>query len=115
MISFLQLLALLAMFQWALPNEIPYLQIYDISDISQVVPDYSYVPDLDLASSLRHQNPLRERDNITSRFGKNEQEIINIITETIEPDSWNDGTASIRLWNHKLLVTAPARIHSQIK
>jgi hypothetical protein len=94
-----------------------YMVIYDIRDLEHVVPDYRDVPDIDLNAALSSQNqsPLRERqqDNQSLRT-RNGEEIIRLITSIVEPEVWGVD-ATIRYYRGSIIVTAPKRIHDQIK
>lgn len=97
-------------------TEKPYMVIYDIHDLEMTHPDFADAPEMDLSAALQGngQNVFRSAPQ-TSPLGKPKdgQEIIELITSTVEPEAWGF-EATIRYFRGSLIVTAPKRIHDQI-
>ncbi len=112
-------------------NKFRRVEIYDINDLLLEIPDYPEVPTIDLQSVLQSgggggggsqaQSPFQDDDtdrefNLRLRQEK-AQEIIDILTETVEPNQWIDGGGtggSIRYWQGTIIVNAPDYMHRQI-
>lgn len=105
------------------------VKIYDIHDLTFVMPDFPDVPELDLDTVLQQTSQRGGggggggifNSNDSQAFESDEdqraQDIIDILVTTVEPDQWQqnggDG-ASVRLFHGNLLVRAPDYIHRQI-
>lgn len=105
------------------------MKIYDIHDLTFVVPDFPDVPELDLDTVLQQTSQRGGggggggifNSNDTQTFNADEeeraQEIIDLIVENVEPEQWQqnggDG-ATVRLHHGNLLIKAPDYIHRQI-
>jgi len=106
-------------------NKFKRLEIYDINDLTLVLPDYDDVPQLNLNAVVRQgqggggggifqQSQAPESDTNPEREA---ERIIEILQAVIEPDQWiaNGGTgATVRLYEGNLLISAPDYIHRQI-
>ncbi|MFM9995579.1 MAG: hypothetical protein ACKVU4_07235 [Phycisphaerales bacterium] len=105
------------------------VEIYDINDLLMDIPDYAEVPLIDLQSVLQSgqgggggRSPFRNDDNQqqndrTAIRDEKSNEIIDIITELVEPDQWltTGGTGgSIRVWQGAIIVNAPDYMHRQL-
>lgn len=99
------------------PNDEPYVVIYNIKDLEFVVRDFPDAPEIDLNSVLNNNSgsPFRNSPQTQQPTRQNNvQEIVNLIQATVEPEVWGD-TATMRYWNGNLIVKAPKRIHDQIE
>jgi hypothetical protein len=110
-------------------NKFKRVQLYDINDLLMEVPEYAEVPRIDLQSVLQSsqgggggQSPFSgdqqndQNDKQRDRKKKSD-EIVEIITQTVEPDQWVDGGGtggSIRYWQGTLIVNAPDYMHRQL-
>ena len=105
------------------------LQIYDINDLIFVIPNFTDVPQLDLDAALQQsgggggggggRGVFQVTDDAEVELNSEEraQEIIAIITTTVEPEQWvlNGGTGgTVRLHNNTLIINAPDYMHRQI-
>lgn len=111
-------------------NEQAYLKTYDIQDLLFVIPDFPDAPQLDLDQVLNQGGQggggggggsvLGGDDQQDVEFVPTEQlaqRIIDLITEYVEPEQWQDNGgdgASIRHYSGSLLVRAPDYIHRQL-
>jgi hypothetical protein len=109
-------------------NKFKRVQLYDINDLLMEVPEYAEVPRIDLQSVLQSsqgsggQSPFSgdqqndQNDKQRDRKKKSD-EIVEIITQTVEPEQWVDGGGtggSIRYWQGTLIVNAPDYMHRQL-
>lgn len=103
------------------------VELYDVSDLLYLVPNFDNAPDFDLQSAVQAagggggggQSPFSggsqdvEPVNVTERA----QALEDLITSTVEPDQWaalgGDGGA-ITFYNQSFIITAPDYIHRQI-
>jgi hypothetical protein len=104
------------------------LRLYDINDLLFVFPNFTDVPELDLDAVLQQGQGggggggrgvfrAEESDEIEPDEEERAQEIIDIMTSTVEPDQWqvNGGSgATVRFFRGSLLISAPEYIHRQI-
>lgn len=104
------------------------VEIYDINDLLMEIPDYAEVPLIDLQSVLQStqgggggrspfQNDQAQQDARTGLRAEKANEIVDIITEIVEPDQWitTGGTGgSIRVFQGTLIVNAPDYMHRQL-
>ena len=104
------------------------LRLYDINDLLFVFPNFTDVPELDLDAVLQQGQGggggggrgvfrAEEGEDIEPDEEERAQEIIDIMTSTVEPDQWqvNGGTgATVRFFRGSLLISAPEYIHRQI-
>jgi type II secretory pathway component GspD/PulD (secretin) len=110
------------------------VEVYDISDLLMRVPDFPDAPSINLqqggggggpGGGSASQNPFQggqsgggtDEDNRTRK--ERAEEIVELIRETIEPESWREGAsagteASIRALEANLVVTQTASAHEQI-
>jgi hypothetical protein len=94
-----------------------------------VIPDFPNVPALDIDSVLQQggggggggQSPFEQNQEDDNRVRETDEEaaqrIIDLITDDIEPDQWQDNGgdgASVRFYKGTLLIRAPDYIHRQI-
>ncbi len=102
------------------------VRLYDIHDMLFVIPNFTDVPELDLDAVLQQSSGggggrgvfrVDDPDDIEVDEATRVQEIVDIVTSTIDPEQWqiNGGTgASIRFYRGSLLVSAPGYIHRQL-
>ncbi len=102
------------------------VKLYDIHDLLFVIPNYTDVPELDLDAVLQQSSGgsggrgvfrVDDNDDIEVDEAARVQEIVDIITSTVDPEQWqiNGGTgATIRFYRGSLLVSAPGYIHRQL-
>ena len=119
-------------------NRNPAVRIYDIRDLLHEVPNFEGAPRMDLSSSLGgggssgggggrgssgggsgglFGNSSFGEDEATSSKQERGEEIAQLIRDTIEPDIWiaSGGThSSIRYYQGRLIVKAPAYVQRQI-
>lgn len=113
--------------------------VYIIGDLIAEIPDFDDAPDLDINTSGRSGggggqgsggsggglfgsggsaggsgNGGGNDNNLTP--AQRRQQLISLITSTIEPDIWRDngGTASIAIFNDRMIVTAPRSVHEKL-
>ena len=105
------------------------VELYDVSDLLYVVPDFDNAPEFDLQSAVQAAGGGSGGGSGTSPFSGGGQDIDptsvaeraealqNLIQTTVEPDQWTalggDG-ASITIYNQSFIITAPDYIHRQI-
>lgn len=106
------------------------LEIYDIADLLINVPNYTNVPQFDLAQASQNsggsggsgQSPFQSNSNQNQNqsFGdpaKKTTDLITLIQELVEPEQWvdNGGTGgTIRTFQSALIVNAPDYMHRQL-
>ncbi|MCC6661262.1 MAG: hypothetical protein IT437_10295 [Phycisphaerales bacterium] len=111
-------------------NKFRRVQLYDINDLLMEVPEYAEVPRIDLQSVLQSsqggsggQSPFSGDQNQNTQDQKRRErgdkatEIIDILTQTVEPEQWQEGGGtggSIKYWQGTLIVNAPDYMHRQI-
>ncbi len=105
------------------------VELYDVSDLLYLVPDFDNAPEFDLQSAVQAAGGGGGGGSTQSPFSGGSQDIdpVNIadraqaledlITTTVEPDQWaalgGDGGA-ITFYNRSFIITAPDYIHRQI-
>ncbi len=110
-------------------NRASAVRIYDIQDLTFVVPDFVNVPELDLDSVLQQGSQRGGgggggglfNDSNMQDLGEREedsaQRIVDILLQTVEPEQWlqngGDG-ASLQYLHGNLIIRAPDYIHRQI-
>jgi hypothetical protein len=102
------------------------VKLYDIQDLLFVIPNFTDVPELDLDAVLQQSGGggggrgvfrVDDPGDIEIDEATRAQEIMDIVTSTIDPDQWqiNGGTgATVRFYRGSLLVSAPGYIHRQL-
>jgi len=105
------------------------VKLYDINDLLFVIPNFTDVPELDLDAVLQQSGGrggggggrgvfrVEEQDDLEPDEEARAEEIVEIITTTVEPEQWqvNGGSgASVRFYRGALLVSAPDYIHRQL-
>lgn len=105
------------------------VRVYPIDDLIMEIPDF-VGPNLNLSSlntgggqngggssvSLLQENDSREDRDQPRTKAQRVQALIDLITQTIQPDIWriNGGTATIAYLNGSLVINAPRSIHEAI-
>lgn len=103
------------------------VELYDVSDLLYLVPDFDNAPDFDLQSAVQAagggggggQSPFSSgsQDVDPVNVADRAQALEDLITTTVEPDQWaalgGDGGA-ITFYNRSFIITAPDYIHRQI-
>jgi hypothetical protein len=106
-------------------NRFKRVEIYDITDLLLVLPDYANAPEFDLNSVLQSgeggggQSPFQQtQDDDTNRdrrtLAERGQEVIDVIVQLVEPDQWQDNGgdgATIRMFQGSLIVNGPDYVH----
>lgn len=110
-------------------NKFRRVQLYDINDLLLEIPEYTDVPLIDLQSVLQSgqggggQSPFsgagddQQQDDKRVERQEKANEIIDIITQTVEPEQWVDGGGTggtLRYWQGTLIVNAPDYMHRQL-
>ena len=111
-------------------NENQRIELYDVSDLLYIVPDFDNAPEFDLQAAVQQAGQGGGGGGGQSPFSGGGQDPQNLSTPaeradaleelliaTVEPDQWaalgGDG-ASITFYNQSFIVTAPDYIHRQI-
>lgn len=109
-------------------NKYRRIEIYDISDMLLVIPDFTNAPELDLQAASQSgqgggsQSPFRNETQGQDRYDdvptKDEraQEVIDLLTDLVEPEEWDvsGGTNTIRHYRGTLIVNAADYVHRGI-
>jgi hypothetical protein len=104
-------------------NEHRTIRLYPVRDLLTAIPDYTDAPTIDLQAALQAHStsPLREpgaeRPPAAEQRPAQVNELVSLITSTIEPEQWTDSGgsgATIRLYRDALIVNAPGYIHRQL-
>ena len=102
-------------------NRRAYVRIYDVRDLTFVIPDFTDVPDLELGQIVQGQGGSSQDVDLDTPGEESEaerlQQLIDLVKSSVEYDQWRanggDG-ASLSVYRGSLLVRAPAYIHRQI-
>lgn len=107
-------------------NKYRRVEIYDISDLLLVLPEYSNAPEFDLQSVLQSgqggggSSPFTNTQDQDVDIRPREdraRDVIDLITGLIEPEQWQDNGGdggSVRYYAGALIVNAPDYMHRQI-
>lgn len=98
------------------------VRIYEVRDLLAQPKDQGQAPTVDLQAALqasRGQSVLRETPDEPATDEEAVDpaaELVGLITELVEPDQWRDagGTATIRIFQGNLIVSAPGFLHRQL-
>ncbi|MBK7405715.1 MAG: hypothetical protein IPJ41_14130 [Phycisphaerales bacterium] len=102
------------------------LEVYPIQDMLWEIPNYTESPKIDLQSVLQSsqgggggQSPFTQQNqqDVPRRSTEERaQDIIDIIEQLVEPESWltGGGTATIRYFQGNLLVKGPDYLHREL-
>ena len=108
-----------------------YPKVYDISDLLVEVPSFTEAPAMDLRKLDYHRPPVSESADLPWRVGDDDDDepehdperasrvrkLIDLIQETVDPDSWRDRGGSIgtiKEINSQLVVTQNSAGHQRI-
>ena len=106
------------------------IELYDVSDLLYIVPDFDNAPEFDLQSAVQAaqgsgggggggQSPFSggSQDADLQNPRERAEALKDLLTATVEPDQWSelggDGGA-ITIYNNSFVITAPDYIHRQI-
>jgi hypothetical protein len=106
-------------------------KVYPVEDLLLTIPDFTDAPDFQLQTSqtagrggggggggqsLIGSGASQEQEDPAANKNARGQELVQLIMETVEPDVWreNGGTASIRFFRGRLIITAPRSVHEKI-
>jgi len=104
-------------------NKFRTIVIYSIADLLIDVPNYQNAPEFDLQTVLQSnqggggQSPFTENNeqgNDRRTVAEKGQEIVDILTQLVEPEQWLDNggdSASMRFFQGSLIVNAPDYVH----
>jgi len=112
-------------------NKYRRVEIYDVNDLLQEVPDHPDVPRIDLQQALQAaqgggggggQSPFKEENQQTQQQRQADrqqkaEELTKILTELVEPEQWVDNGGSggtIRYYRGTVIVNAPDYMHRGI-
>lgn len=106
-------------------NKYKRVEIYDISDLLLVLPNYTNAPEFDLQSVLQSGqggggSPFSgntQQTEIPRPREDRARDVIDLITGLVEPEQWTDNGGdggSIRYYAGTLIVNAPDYMHRQI-
>ncbi|MGB7157805.1 MAG: hypothetical protein WBD40_07050 [Tepidisphaeraceae bacterium] len=103
-------------------------KVYPVEDLLLTIPDFDDAPQFQLQQNT--QAGRGSGSSGQSLFGgqaggqeeagatraQRGQELVELIMDTVQPDVWreNGGTASIRFFRGRIIVTAPRSVHEQI-
>lgn len=99
------------------------VEIYDISDLLLILPDYMDAPEFDLNAVLGGsqgggQSPFTQNQNRDTQERRpredRAQDLVNILVQLVEPEQWQDNGgdgASIRYFQGSLIVNGPDYVH----
>jgi hypothetical protein len=103
-------------------------KVYPVEDLLLTIPDFTDAPNFSLqqtqvsggggggtGQSLLGNTATGEENNQVTKAARG-QELVQLVMDTVQPDAWreNGGTASIRFFRGRLIVTAPRSVHEQI-
>ena len=105
------------------------IKVYPVEDLLITIPDFTDAPQFQLQQSTGAgrgggggggQSLFGQGAQDTGDSGANKvqrgEELKQLVMDTVQPDVWreNGGTASIRFFRGKLIVTAPRSVHEKI-
>jgi hypothetical protein len=105
-------------------NDYKRIEVYDLRELTHVVPDFDTVPEIDLQSVLQQRGgsgsifrgPM-DADEWTGGRGPAADQIRELVIAMVEPEQWRENGgdgAGLRLLGDLLVVTAPGYIHRQL-
>jgi hypothetical protein len=104
-------------------------KVYPVEDLMLAIPDFNDAPQFQLQQQGQTSgrgggggggqsliSGQTTEQNTTVARGQRGQELVQLVMDTVQPEVWreNGGTASIRYFRGKLIVTAPRSVHEQI-
>ena len=96
------------------PQPQTYVEIYDISDFSHLVPDFSIETKLNLESALRGR-PLvsNPQSNVNNKERFNIDSFIQLLHVLVDPQ--NNGPTEIKHWRGNLIINTSKEYHNRIR
>jgi hypothetical protein len=106
-------------------------KVYPVEDLLLTIPDFTDAPQFQLqqanqtsgrggggggsSQGLFTGTNTTETGNVRDRANRG-NELVQLVMDTVEPEAWreNGGTASIRFFRGKLIITAPRSVHEKI-
>ncbi len=100
-------------------------KVYPVHDLLLTIPDFTDAPSFSLqspqvsgggAGQSLLGNTAAGQDNVqVSKLARGER-LVRLVQDTVQPEIWreNGGSASIRFFRGRLIVTAPRSVHEQI-
>jgi hypothetical protein len=105
-------------------------KVYPVEDLLLTIPDFTDPPNFQIqqqrasggggggggGQSLLGSGQVTQDENSQVAKSARGQELVQLVMDTVQPDVWreNGGTASIRFFRGRLIVTAPPSVHEQI-
>jgi hypothetical protein len=105
-------------------------KVYPVEDLLLTIPDFTDAPQFQLggqtavsgggggggsSQSILGSGTNSQEQNQTTKAGRG-SELVQLVMDTVQPEAWreNGGTASIRFFRGRLIVTAPRSVHEQL-
>ncbi len=105
-------------------------KVYPVDDLLLAIPDFNDAPQFQLggttavsgggggggsSQSILASGTNSQEQNQTTKAGRG-SELVQLVMDTVQPEAWreNGGTASIRYFRGRLIITAPRSVHEQI-
>ncbi len=105
-------------------------KVYPVDDLLLAIPDFNDAPQFQLggttavsgggggggsSQSILGSGTNSQEQNQTTKAGRG-SELVQLVMDTVQPEAWreNGGTASIRYFRGRLIITAPRSVHEQI-
>ena len=97
-------------------------KVYEARDLVARIPRFKNAVRVDAARALQPGNPGVSEGTAQSPPGDSDdpkqavQELIEMIVDTVEPDSWvaNGGLGTIKAWRRKVIVRNSLYVHQQL-
>lgn len=101
-------------------------RVYPVEDLILEIPNFTDAPDFQIQSSSGGRGASGSGSIFSGSLGEETatgrteaergEELVQVIMETVDPEVWreNGGTASIRFFRGKLIITAPRSVHETI-
>ncbi len=113
---------LLIISTWSNLNAELITKVYETRDLVARIPRFKNAVRVDAARTLQPGNPGVSEGTAQSPPGDSDdpkqavQELIEMIVETVEPDSWvaNGGLGTIKAWRRKVVVRNSLYVHQQL-
>lgn len=103
-----------------------FTRVYPVEDLIMEIPNFTNAPDFQIQSSTGGRGSsgsgsifsgsLSQETTQNRTEAERGEDLVHVIMDTIDPEVWreNGGTASIRFFRGKLIVTAPRSVHETI-
>ena len=101
-------------------------KVYPVEDLLLTIPDFTDAPQFQLGGNTAVSggggsaqslisNATGQEQNQTTKEGRG-SELVQLVMDTVQPEAWreNGGTATIRYFRGRLIVTAPRSVHEQL-